>query len=413
MKANIIILIALLLTINFVSNGNALTGEAGMPGTFLHMGIGARALGMGKAYTALSNDATAIYWNPAGLALQDKFQIYGMHSALFMDTQFDYVAGVAPTLDYGTFGFGVLTLSSEGFEQRSMLNEELGEFGMRDLATFISWSKELSQGISVGINYKLISQKIFDVSGIGHGVDLGFKKRMFDRLELGLMFTNLIKPKIKLVNQAEVFPMQFRFGAATRFMDDKLTISSDVAKIAGWGSTHLNFGVEYQALNYVALRSGMEEGRFTVGVGFNFRQTGIDYSSARFSELGTNHRFAVNYTFGGFGISAIAKPKIFSPMSENNIAQIELNAKTRSAVTEWVLEIIDNEGRLVRQYSNKGEIPEKVIWDGRDNNGILVKDGTFGYRFDIITIDGKNSHADGSLVTIDSQGPEGTLGLID
>ena len=68
----------------FTPCATAQTGYAGMPGSYLHMGVGARAMGMGKAYTALASDPTAVYWNPAGLATQDPYQIYVMHSTLFL-----------------------------------------------------------------------------------------------------------------------------------------------------------------------------------------------------------------------------------------------------------------------------------------------------------------------------------------
>ena len=61
-------------------SAQAQDGLAGMPGTYLHMGVGSEALSMGKAYTAIAHDATAIYWNPAALADQNPYQVYFTHS---------------------------------------------------------------------------------------------------------------------------------------------------------------------------------------------------------------------------------------------------------------------------------------------------------------------------------------------
>ena len=94
---------------------SAQDGIAGMPGTYLQMGVGARALGFGKAYTALATDATAVYWNPAALADQNPYQVYFMHSVLFFDTNFDYLAGSLPTRNLGSFGLGMLYLNSGDF----------------------------------------------------------------------------------------------------------------------------------------------------------------------------------------------------------------------------------------------------------------------------------------------------------
>jgi hypothetical protein len=375
------------------------------------MGVGAKALGMGKAYTAVATDPTAIYWNPAGLATQDPYQIYVMHSTLFFDTNFDYVAASAPTERLGSFGLGVLALTSSGFEQRSMLNEEIGKFNMMDLAFLFNWSKEAYPGVSVGINYKLVTQRMLEFSGVGHGFDVGVKARLFNRFDAGLTLMNIIKPNVTLANEAQVYPAQFRLGVASRFLNENLVLSADVAKIVGWESTRINLGCEYQIVKNIAIHAGVHHGRFTVGAGFSFNHYGFDYSNSSVSELGMNHRFAVKYSFSGFGVKADAFPEVFSPKGEQNISRIKLHVKSRSEVSSWLLEIIDHAGKVVRNFSESGNIPEQIAWDGRNNQGVLVADGKFSYRFVVLTDTGKSLQANGSLVSIDSSGPMGILGL--
>jgi len=386
-------------------------GLAGMPGVFLHMGVGARAYAMGQAYTALANDPTAIYWNPAALANQNPFQVYFMHSVLFFDTNFDYLAGTVPTRELGSFGAGLLFLNSGEFDQRNELNQELGSFSITDLAFFLSWSKEIFRGLSGGINYKLVNQRMLNYSGIGHGFDVGFKTRLFNRLDTGLMFLNLLSPKVKLAYDSQSYPMQVKFGVAMKFLEDKLVLSSDIAKIMGWESTYLNIGAEYTFMEKLALRAGFYNGRLTLGAGFSLSKGGIDYSHKSVSDFGSNHSFAVKYEFGGFGVSAKAIPDIFSPLGEQNISRIQLFAKARSDISEWRFEIYNQKGALIRDFFEKGRIPEQIVWDGRDNSGALVEDGKYKYRFEIWTATGENLKGDGTLVSIDTKGPTGTLGL--
>lgn len=412
----IVIFIGILLMFagqTFTSCVNAQSGYAGMPGSYLHMGVGARALGMGKAYTALASDPTAIYWNPAGLAAQDPYQIYAMHSTLFFDTNFDYVAASAPTKRFGSFGLGIIALTSSGFEQRSVLNEELGKFGMMDMAFLFNWSTDAYFGVSVGVNYKLVTQKMLEFSGVGHGLDIGLKAKLFDRFDTGLVFVNIINPSVSLASEAQKFPAQIRFGVASPFLNDKLSVSSEITKILGWGSTQLNIGIEYRVLSNIAVRAGLNNGHFTIGSGISFNNYGIDYGNASISELGVNHRFAVKYEFGGFSVRADASPEIFSPAGEQNISKIKLHVKTRSAVSKWILEIKNSGGVIVRKFSQSGNIPEYIVWDGKNNAGALVPDGKFNYHFEVITANGKNLYTDGSLVSVDSRGPIGTLGLND
>ena len=61
-------------------------GDYGTPGEFLNWGAGARAMGLGKAFTGLADDPSAIYYNPAGLALQNPLQITLQHVILFYES---------------------------------------------------------------------------------------------------------------------------------------------------------------------------------------------------------------------------------------------------------------------------------------------------------------------------------------
>jgi len=401
----------LLLIQGFSTSSYSQDGIAGMPGTYLHMGVGSRALGMGKAYTALATDASAIYWNPAALANQNPYQVYFMHSALFYGTNFDYLAGSLPTRKVGSFGLGMLFLNSGDFDQRNELNQELGSFGVSDLALLFSWSKEIYKGLSAGINYKLVNQRMLDYSGTGHGLDLGLRKRLFDRVDAGLMFMNLISPQMKLAYESQSFPMQVRLGASMRFLDDKLVLSADVAKIVGWEYAAFNIGTEYRVLDNIAVRAGLNNGRVTMGLGFAMNQIGVDYGNKSVSEFGFTQNFAVKYAFGGFGVSAKATPDVFSPIGEQNISHISLQAKSRTDISEWSFDIIDKKGNVIRSFSEKGAAPEEIVWDGRNNSGSLVEDGKFKYRFEIHTQTGERLANGGSLVSIDTEGPEGRLGL--
>ena len=252
---------------------------------------------------------------------------------------------------------------------------------------------------------------MLDYSGTGHGFDLGLKTRVFDRVDVGLMFMNVLTPKMKLTTESQTYPMQFRLGAATRFLEDKLVVSVDIAKIAGWESTFLNIGAEYTVMEKLAVRTGLNDGRFTMGLGFELNEIGVDYGHKNVSEFGLNHTFAVKYAFGGFGVSAEAIPEIFSPIGEQNISHIKLKAKSRSTIMQWNFYVIDSRNNIVRSFSERGLLPEEIVWDGRNNSGALVEDGKYKYRFEIWTLTGEALHSEGRLVSIDTEGPAGTLGL--
>ena len=403
------IAILYLIAFSTAASLNAQDGYAGMPGTYLQMGAGAGALGMGKAYTALATDASAVYWNPAALADQNPYQFYFMHSALFFDTSLDFLGASMPTRKWGSFGTGVMALSSGDFEERNALNQEVGSFNMIDMAYLLSWSRKLGKQFSIGISYKMVTQKVDDYSGSGHGFDLSIRTRLADRFDIGLMVMNAIAPSMKLVNESQSFPTQLRVGAATTFMKEQLTVSTEFSKIFGWGSAFLNLGVEYRIMENLAIRTGINDKRLTLGFGFALDKVGMDYARSSVSDLGNGQQFSVKYAFGGFGVKAEAFPGVFSPMGEQNISRIKLKANSRDVISNWVFKIVDAEGKVIRSFNESGPLMEEIIWDGRDNGGVLVSDGRFSYRFEIWTQDGSKLRSEGALVAIDTAGPEGSL----
>ncbi|MCG8607012.1 PorV/PorQ family protein [bacterium] len=383
-------------------------GRGGVPGAFLYHGVGARALGMGGAYTAIANDVTGIYWNPAGLATMNPFQISFMHTKFYLDTSLDFFAFTAPSVKYGSFALAMMTVNSGDFEQRTALNEVVGSFDSKELAFFASWSRELFRGFALGFSYKMVEQSIMDFSARGHGLDLGIKGRLFG-FDSGLTFRNLIRPKITLSSDKQTYPMQISAGFAKTFLSDQLLLSMDFSKIAGWGKTEVSLGGEFRFVNRLALRAGVGQESVTFGAGFSFGKVDVGYGNAGNSDLGLSHRYSLDYSFGGLGVVADATPKVFSPTGELNISRISLKVKSREKIQKWSFAIKDVKQRVIREFNASGVPPKEIIWDGRDATGALVEDGSFTYLFAAKTVRGHDMRREGLLVAIDSQGPQGLI----
>ena len=89
----------------------------GQPAAFLSYGVGGRALAMGGAYYGISDDASAAYWNPSGLAQLQRKEVTTMQATLFAQTKLTYFSFAYPTKGGSTFALSVTQLSSPGFEQ--------------------------------------------------------------------------------------------------------------------------------------------------------------------------------------------------------------------------------------------------------------------------------------------------------
>ena len=153
---------------------------------FLSLGVGARALGMGKVQVSLADDATAGYWNPAGLANQTrKYDGVLMHSELFSGVvKNDYAAFSMPLDDKSAIGVSVLRLGVDNIaDTRNLINEygyvdysKIEYFSVADYALLLSYARKVSrvEGLSVGANGKIIYRNIGKfATGYGFGIDAG------------------------------------------------------------------------------------------------------------------------------------------------------------------------------------------------------------------------------------------------
>lgn len=115
------------------------TGDAGLPGYFLNLGFGARALGMGRAHVAVVDDSNAIGWNPAGLSRLPKMQVQFMYVNLFEDTRYNTIAYALPIADQLVLGLGFAQLYSSDFVMRDNNNNEIGKFSDQNTAGFLGF----------------------------------------------------------------------------------------------------------------------------------------------------------------------------------------------------------------------------------------------------------------------------------
>lgn len=151
---------------------------------FLSIGVGARALGMSNAFVSLANDATAGYWNPAGLPrLQANAQIALMHTQYFAGiAQYDYgtlafnnESGNALGISWIRFGVDDIPDTSELIDSEGNINyDRIRSFSASDNALLLSWGRRINPQLNVGINAKIIRRTAGTFAGAwGFGLDAG------------------------------------------------------------------------------------------------------------------------------------------------------------------------------------------------------------------------------------------------
>jgi hypothetical protein len=152
---------------------------------FLAGGVDARALGMGGAYVGLAHEVSAGYWNPAGLSALTYPEISYMHVERFAGAvSFDYGGAALPVTARSTVGISVFrsgvndivnTLSAWNPDRGQPLpnyESRISRFSAADWALFVSYSRQVNEHLSVGVNFKGIHRSIGDFANAwGYSMD--------------------------------------------------------------------------------------------------------------------------------------------------------------------------------------------------------------------------------------------------
>lgn len=158
---------------------------------FLSIGVGARALGMSNAFVSVANDATAGYWNPAGMVHIDaNIQVSLMHTEYFAGiASYDY-GSIAFNLDensalgvsYLRFGVDDIPDTSELIDSDGNINyDRIRSFSASDNAFLLSYARKLNSNLSLGVNTKVIRRTAGSFAGAwGFGLDAGIQYTLGD-----------------------------------------------------------------------------------------------------------------------------------------------------------------------------------------------------------------------------------------
>lgn len=278
---------------------NAVFGNTGM--SFLKIGAGSRAVGMGEAHSAVVNDASATFWNPAGLARFERGEIIFSHNEWIQDISHEFFA-FAFHKNSHHFGISVITNNIGGIERRvKPSSEPLGIIDAHDLAVGFSYARTILPNLQIGITAKYVYERIYVESALGMGVDLGliYQADFIDGLQLGVVAQNLGFTS-QLKEESIKLPQTMKVGAAYRlpfeFFGSQIISAIDLVKVLD-EDLHLNSGIEWLIKKRLAFRAGYqtgwEEKGLHVGLGVNISRYQIDYAFTPFTaNLGDSHRIS-------------------------------------------------------------------------------------------------------------------------
>lgn len=278
---------------------------------FLKIGVGARAVGMGGAFTAVADDVNAIAWNPAGLAAVESRGLGLTHTQHIAGTRFNFLGLVQPTR-WGTFAAAGRHLSQGSMDGRDAQGRPTGSFRAADGAVELAYGLRIFPGALLGCGVKYISSKIAEASARSYAVDLGTLYELAPLgpgvPRLGLAVLN-IGPGMRFLEERTPLPLTLAVGLGYR-LPVGLTLALDYRHRANGDASEVSVGTEYLVLPVFAVRAGYGSGKGLSGGtgvsrltglagGFGLRIHGyhLDYSITPFGELGNVQRFSVQAKF--------------------------------------------------------------------------------------------------------------------
>ena len=302
---------------------------------FAKIGIGARAAGMGGAFSANADDITALYWNPAGIARLQGINANASYTSWFAGITHNFVGAVIPISDRYRVGVSLTVLDNGQLEKATIQKDiNAGTFNANDLSLGVTLAGALTDRFSFGATMKYVRSAILDLSADGLAFDAGsLYQTDFYHLKISLALTNLGGDRAfdgnslsilatqsdinstakalnaKLVTSSYSLPLSFRIGLGTDVFqgeqqDQVLNVGFDFAAHSDGAETY-NVGAEYIWNGMVALRAGyafnQDQLGLGAGAGFKYRSedfTGnIDYALSTTKSLGTIHRVSIGVAF--------------------------------------------------------------------------------------------------------------------
>ena len=157
MKSIYLTIVIIFLSVNLF----AVDKTGTMAAKFVSTSIGSQAAGIGGAFTSIANDGSAMYWNPAGISFNQLRKFYVNHSNWIADISFDYLSLSIPINENNYIGINVTSVTMGEMEVTRYGNEDTGEtFSASDHAFGITYSMNLTDKFSIGLNGKFIQEKI-------------------------------------------------------------------------------------------------------------------------------------------------------------------------------------------------------------------------------------------------------------
>ena len=286
----------------------------------LKIPVGPRAIAMGQAFTAVADDANAVYWNPAGLNQLGGTHLTAQYDVFIETVRYDYFAAATKLGNEAALGIGAKLLST-GTEPEitNVVNGTpvtgSGTVGENYMDIDLAGAYRLSYYFDIGVTAKYISKTLSGTSASTFAADLGVLYHSpIPHLQVGLDLQNM-GPGIKFDQVADPLPFEIKFGIAYKMFNDDFVVDYDLDIPTDDPYVVNCLGGEYWYKDTLVGRFGyqfagsIDQNQYGIGgvaglyLGAGVKIAafkdfiGVDYAWTNTGFLGSNHHFALDFYF--------------------------------------------------------------------------------------------------------------------
>jgi hypothetical protein len=298
---------------------------------FLKIGVGARETALGESGTAFAEGASAIYWNPAGLANGDRTEVQFFYNPWFASIKQEFMAAKIPITPDNVIGISINLLSMDDMEETT-IDEPQGtgrKFSSGDMAIGATYAQRISDRFTGAVTAKYIREYIWDMVADGWAFDFGMQYQ-FENLYLGMVLKDFGTNKqisggqlqmnqqvfenwdtspalVSMVPKDIRLPVSFQFGGGYAILENeshRVRAMGNITYYADIGEVE-NVGAEYTFLSDYSLRLGYKFKRDIMGLAFGVgvktmlgsMGVGVDFAAVQMSDFGYRTQFSLSMSF--------------------------------------------------------------------------------------------------------------------
>jgi len=332
MMKKLFTLLYLMISFSVVYSQNPNLGTSGAQ--FLEIPVGARATSLGSAFAGFSDDATGVFWNPAGIVRIKNNAAHFSYMNWFDMFDFNAASISFSSEGIGTFAASVIVLQMDKQEvtTEAQPNGTGRYYDAQDLSLGLTYAKYLTDRFSVGLTFKYIRQRIWNESAQGVAFDVGTQYRLdFQNLIIAMKMSNfgadlqfegedLIVthdvnqnvPKNRLTKaqlETEDFPLPLSFQVGITldlYTSNFLNIRGGLDAIHPNDNTErITAGIEFSFFDRLFLRGGYkfnyDDTKYTFGAGANIpvasTRISFHYAYSLYDILPSVHRISLDLDF--------------------------------------------------------------------------------------------------------------------